>query len=65
MFDNPENISCPTCEKTNPLEIVYGLPSNEMQLAEFEGTIALGGCVMQGNDPAYRCRECGARFGTI
>lgn len=65
VFDNPENISCPTCEKPNPLEIVYGLPSNEMQLAESEGTISLGGCVIQGDDPAYQCRDCGERFGTI
>jgi hypothetical protein len=34
-----------------------------MQRAEFEGSIALGGCVMRGDDPAYRCRECGHEFG--
>jgi hypothetical protein len=34
-----------------------------MQRAEFEGSIALGGCVMRGDDPAYRCRECGLEFG--
>ena len=65
VFDNPENVTCPKCETPNPLEIVYGFPSNEMQIAESEGTIALGGCVIQGDDPAYRCRECGEQFGTI
>lgn len=65
VFDNPEEQNCPKCEASNPLEIVYGLPSHEMQLAEFEGTIALGGCVIQGDDPAFVCRECGERFGTI
>ena len=65
MFDNPENVTCPKCETANPLEIVYGFPSNEMQIAETEGSIALGGGVMQGDDPAYRCRACGERFGSI
>ena len=65
VFDNPENISCPKCETPTPLEIVYGFPSNEMQVAETEGSIALGGCVLQGDDPAYRCRQCGEQFGTI
>jgi hypothetical protein len=65
LFDNPEETSCPKCETPNPLEIVYGLPSPEMQRAEFEGSISLGGCVMNGEDPAFKCRECGERFGTI
>jgi hypothetical protein len=65
LFDKPENVSCPSCETPNPLEILYGLPSDEMQLAEFEGSIALGGCVMQGDDPAYRCRACGHEFGEV
>ena len=65
LFDKPENVSCPSCAATNPLEILYGLPSDEMQRAEFEGSIALGGCVMRGEDPAYRCRECGHEFGEV
>lgn len=65
VFDKPENVVCPKCETPNPLEIVYGFPSNEMQVAETEGSIALGGCVLQGDDPAYRCRQCGEQFGTI
>ena len=65
VFDNPENISCPKCETPNPLEILYGLPSPEMMDAEAMGTISLGGCVIQGDDPAYQCRDCGERFGTI
>lgn len=65
VFDKPENITCPKCETPNPLEIVYGSPSSEMQLAETEGSIALAGGVLQGDDPAYRCRDCGEQFGTI
>jgi hypothetical protein len=65
LFDNPEELVCPKCEAPNPLEIIYGLPSNEMQLAEFEGKIALGGCVISGDDPAFVCRDCGERFGEL
>ena len=65
LFDNPEEITCPSCTATNPLEILYGLPSHEMQLAEFEGSIALGGCIIHDDNPAYRCRECGHEFGEV
>jgi rubredoxin len=63
LFDNPEDIACPSCTTPNPLEILYGLPSNEMQLAESEGAIALGGCIVGDDSPAYRCRDCGHEFG--
>lgn len=63
LFDNPEEIACPSCATPNPLEILYGLPSNEMQLAESEGAIALGGCIVGDDSPAYRCRDCGHEFG--
>jgi hypothetical protein len=36
-----------------------------MQLAEFEGAIALGGCVVGDDSPAYRCRDCGHEFGEV
>ena len=65
VFDNPENVLCPKCETPNPLEILYGLPSQEMQRAETEGSIALGGCIIGNDSPAYQCRDCGERFGTI
>ena len=63
LFDNPEEIECPSCTATNPLEIVYGSPSNEMQAAEFEGSIVLGGGNVNDGNPAYRCRDCGHEFG--
>jgi DNA-directed RNA polymerase subunit RPC12/RpoP len=65
LFHNPKDIACPSCTATNPLEILYGLPSNEMQRAEFEGSIALGGCIIRDDNPAYRCRDCGHEFGEV
>lgn len=65
LFDNPEEIACPSCTATNPLEILYGSPSNEMQAAELEGTIALGGPVAGEDSPTYRCRDCSHEFGEL
>ncbi len=65
LFDNPEDIACPKCETSNPLEIIYGFPSEEMFGAESSGSIALGGCVVQDDNPAYRCRRCGHEFGEV
>jgi len=65
LFNNPENISCPKCETPNPLEIIYGRPSNEMQHAELEGVITMGDAAIDGAGPAYQCRDCGERFGTV
>ena len=65
LFDNLDDVECPTCSATNPIEILYGMPSEEMQHAEVEGHIVLGGCVISGNDPAYQCRACGEQFGQV
>lgn len=65
LFDNPADVNCPKCDAANPLEILYGFPSPEMQEAESMGEIALGGCVIQGGEPAYICRACGERFGEL
>jgi len=65
LFHNPEEIECPSCTASNPLEIVYGLPSKEMQTAEFEGTIALGGDIVGDDSAAFRCRDCGHEFGEV
>lgn len=65
LFVDPSNLSCPHCGTTDPIEIVYGFPSGEMMEAASSGAIALGGCVVDDNDPAYRCRNesCGQAFG--
>jgi len=65
VFDDPAEISCPTCETPNPIEILYGSPSPEMMDAEAMGTITLGGSATLDDNPAYQCRQCGERFGTV
>lgn len=67
LFDDPRMIACPMCGTTEPLDIVYGLPSNEMMDAASEGAIVLGGCIIGDDPPAYRCRneDCGNEFGRL
>ncbi len=67
LFDDPSDVSCPHCGTTDPIEIVYGLPSGEMMEAAEAGAIALGGCVINDDNPAYQCRSdaCGQAFGRI
>ncbi len=44
----PTRRTCPVCGTDAPLRIVYGLPSPEL----FDDpTIALGGCMVSGDDP--------------
>ena len=67
LFDDPSDVACPLCGTTDPLEIIYGMPSSEMMSASEEGLIALGGCIVDSESPAYVCRSesCGHRFGQL
>jgi hypothetical protein len=42
------------------LPIVFGYPMPELFEAEQRGEVALGGCVVTGEDPTHRCAACGA-----
>ncbi len=57
---------CPKCGSRNVVEILYGLPDFSdlrMQADLKSGKIVCGGCCISGNDPDYRCRDCGYEFG--
>lgn len=56
-------VRCPNCDAGNPLPIVYGLPDLEAARKAEAGEIALGGCVVTGDDPRWRCRTCGYEWG--
>lgn len=61
--------TCPSCGRTNPLEIVYGLASAEMTEAAATGQIALGSAWVDLEDGviAFRCRDtsCSTEWGVI
>ena len=41
------------------LPIVFGLPLPETFEAAERGEIALGGCILSGEDPTHHCAACG------
>ncbi len=54
---------CPSCGASKVLRIVYGLPGLELAEDAQRGKVALGGCVITGEDPEWRCAKCGREFG--
>jgi hypothetical protein len=54
---------CPDCSSSDARQIVYGLPSPDLEAAVRRGEFVLGGCLVSDNDPAWHCTGCGHRFG--
>jgi hypothetical protein len=44
------------------MEIVYGLPGQELAEAAERGEVALGGCIIEDENPNRECRQCGRRW---
>jgi hypothetical protein len=44
---------CPSCSATHVIRIAYGYPGPEMWAAADRGEIALGGCVIGPENPAW------------
>jgi hypothetical protein len=54
---------CPECRREDSVPLLWGLPDFEaMRLAE-RGQVALGGCMVMGENPAFACRSCGLEWG--
>ena len=59
-----KRVNAPKCEKcgATTIPIVYGYPSGSMFRDAARGKIALGGCVIFGNDPRWKCSaDCGVK----
>lgn len=55
---------CPTCASTAVVPIVYGYPDEELFRAADRGEAEVGGCVVMHEQPLWRCRSCGAAWGS-
>lgn len=53
---------CPQCGSKRAVRIMYGMPAYEAFLKAEKGEIALGGCVITGNDPQWQCQDCWTRW---
>ena len=55
----PASATCPRCGAFAPmLPIVFGYPTPQTFEAADRGELALGGCVVMGEDPTHRCSAC-------
>jgi hypothetical protein len=55
---------CPGCGKEDSIPLIYGMPGfDDFSQAE-RGLIALGGCLMPGEEAAFVCRSCDLRWGS-
>src|SRR3712207_1795449 len=54
---------CPQCGREDSVPLRWGLPAGEgVRLAE-RGLVALGGCLVPEEEPAFSCRACGESWG--
>lgn len=61
-YEYPEKPEiCPACGSDRIADILYGYPAFSDKLEEEikKGHIVLGGCIVTGNDPAWKCLKCG------
>ncbi len=51
---------CPECGSLRIARILYGFPaySAELEADLKAGRVAIGGCCITGDDPAWKCMEC-------
>jgi len=51
---------CPKCGSLIVARILYGFPawSEELEADLKAGRVAIGGCCITGDDPAWKCMEC-------
>jgi Zn finger protein HypA/HybF involved in hydrogenase expression len=54
----PSKYICPNCKAKEGVNILYGMPSPELFEKAERGEIALGGCVIEENQPDRRCLKC-------
>ena len=49
---------CPVCKSNNILNILYGYPDDEANIAVSAGSLVLGGCCAELDDPDWQCADC-------
>ena len=59
-----ERHRCPRCASRNVARILRGYPifSDDLQARLDQGELVLGGCLVMGDDPDFRCHTCGHEF---
>lgn len=59
-FSKRKPVKCPDCAGKKVVHIMYGYPTDETIENANDGSFVMGGCVVSGCDPSWRCTACGA-----
>ena len=51
--------TCPECLAKEGVDIIYGYPTDTTLKSWQNKEIELGGCVISGDDPEFKCLKCG------
>jgi len=51
--------TCPKCQAKEAVKIIYGYPTDATLKSWQNKEIELGGCIITGDDPDFRCMKCG------
>jgi hypothetical protein len=56
--------TCPECGSERIARILYGLPafSDSLRKRLDNNEVVLGGCCITGNDPSWKCIDCGTNI---
>ena len=54
---------CPSCGQEQSIPLVWGLPDPEGMTLADQGLIALGGCMVEPDEPTLSCLACGSSWG--
>ena len=54
--------TCPECHAQEGVNIVYGYPTQETFELVKEGRLAIGGCIVDDENPDYKCMKCGYQW---
>jgi len=54
-----KKFKCPACHTKEGVGIVYGYPSEAALKAWQNKEIELGGCIINDDDPKFKCLKCG------
>jgi hypothetical protein len=57
-----ERPACPECHAKDTVPIVYGFPSYDTFEAADRGEVAIGGCVIEADNPRWGCPACEHRW---
>lgn len=59
IFVAPPPRRCPQCGEATVVAVMYGFPTPEAVEAADRGEVEIGGCIVEDDNPTWRCRQCG------